>query len=193
MKTTTSTTQDFDPGRSLALIEDTLDRNRRAILARSGRSFFLWGALLGCFSLAIWLLWSRTGHPAWNLLWFCMLPVGWLAARGLAGEQIPENVVSVLLRRIWWAFGIFATAVSALALIAFPMNLNLVILLLFGFAAALSGILLKSVPVLVAGAVVGIGGACAVVRLAAGPGQLLLFVGAAAVLVLTGVILQARR
>ena len=42
-------------------------------------------------------------------------------------------------------------------------------------------------------AVVGIAGACAAVKLASGPEQLLLFTGAAAVLALTGVAIQIRK
>jgi len=185
---------ELTPARSLDLINETLDRNRKAILAGSGKFFVLWGVLLCLFSLAVWLLWSRSGNAAWNLLWFAMPAVGYPAAAMLGkGSKVPQNFVSSLLGKIWGAFGFFSLSISALAIIAFPMNLTLVIILLFGCAETVSGIALKNWPIIIAGAIVGVGGACAATRLVSGPEQLLLFTGAAAVLALTGVAIMLKK
>ena len=98
-----------------------------------------------------------------------------------------------MIGKVWAAFGIFAPVTAALAIIAFPMNISLVIILLFGFAETVSGIALKNWPIIIAGAIVGIGGACAAVALAPGAEQILLFTGAALVLALTGVAIQVRK
>lgn len=181
------------PQRSLDLIRETLEGNRRAIIAGSAKFFFLWGGVLALFSLAVWFCWNRSGNPAWNLLWLGMPLVGYPAAAALArGSRIPQNFVSSLLGRIWGAFAFFAFALSALAAV-FPMNLTLQIILLLGLAETVSGIALKSWPIIVAGAVVGLGGACAASVLAAGPGQVLLFTGAAAVLALTGLAVKLQK
>ena len=45
------TDKNLTPERSLALINETLEGNRRAVLAGSGKFFLLWGAVLFVFSL----------------------------------------------------------------------------------------------------------------------------------------------
>ena len=187
---------EMTPARSLELINETLESNRRAIIAGSGKFFILWGVLLGVFSLAVYLGWSQTGHASWNFLWFAMPVVGYALAFlfGKGGSaKVPQNYVSSLLGKIWGAFGFFSVTISALAIVAFPMNISLVILLLFGCAETISGIALKNWPIIIAGAIVGVGGACAAVKLANGPEQMLLFTGAAVVLALTGVALQLKK
>ena len=181
------------PQRSLELISETLEGNRRAIITGSARFFFLWGGVLALFSLAVWFFWSRTGNPVWNLLWIGMPLAGYPAAAALAkGSRIPQNYVSLLLGKIWGAFAFFAFALSGLAS-AFPMNLTLQIIILLGLAETVSGIALKSWPIIIAGVVVGIGGACAASMLAAGPEQVLLFTGAAVVLALTGLAIKLQK
>ena len=100
--------------------------------------------------------------------------------------------MSLLLGKIWGAFAFFAFALSGLAS-AFPMNLTLQIILLLGLAETISGVALKSWPIIIAGAVVGLGGACAASVLAAGPAQVLLFTGAAVVLALTGLAINLQK
>ena len=187
---------EMTPARSLELINETLESNRRAIIAGSGKFFILWGVLLCIFSLAVYLGWSQTGHASWNLLWFAMpaigYPLAFLLGKGRKAK-VPQNYMSSLLGKIWGAFGFFSITLSALAIIAFPMNLSLVIILLFGCAETISGIALKNWPIIIAGAILGIGGACAAVKLASGPEQMFLFTGAAVVLALTGVALQLKK
>ena len=188
------TNNNLTPERSLELINETLESNRRSIIAGSGKYLIMWGCLLCFFSLAIWAGWHLTGSPVWNLLWFAMWPVGLLVSRIVGkGDRMPQNYVSSLIGKVWAAFGIFAPVTAALAIIAFPMNISLVIILLFGFAETVSGIALKNWPVMIAGAIVGIGGACAAVKLAPGAEQILLFTGAAVVLALTGVALKFQK
>ena len=67
------------------------------------------------------------------------------------------------------------------------------IIVLLGLAESVSGVILKSWPVIVAGAVVGLGGACAAGALATAADQVLVFTGAAVVLVLTGLAVKLRK
>ena len=119
------TNNNLTPERSLELINETLESNRRSIIAGSGKYLIMWGCLLCIFSLAIWAGWHLTGSPAWNLLWFAMWPVGLLVSRIVGkGDRMPQNYVSSLIGKVWAAFGIFAPVTAALAIIAFPMNKN---------------------------------------------------------------------
>ena len=181
------------PERSLALINETLESSRRAVLADSGKFFLLWGAVLFVFSLAVWLAWSRTGNPVWNLLWLGMPAVGYPAAAALARKSVvPQSFITRLLGAVWGVFAFFAFSVSGLASV-FPIPLTMVIILLLGLAESVSGVILKSWPVIVAGAVAGLGGACAAGALATAADQVLVFTGAAVVLVLTGLVIKLRR
>ena len=181
------------PERSLALINETLESSRRAVLADSGKFFLLWGAVLFVFSLAVWLAWSRTGNPVWNLLWLGMPAVGYPAAAALARKSVvPQSFITRLLGAVWGVFAFFAFSVSGLASV-FPIPLTMAIILLLGLAESVSGVILKSWPVIVAGAVAGLGGACAAGALATAADQVLVFIGAAVVLVLTGLVIKLRR
>ena len=183
----------FTPERSLALINETLEGNRRAVLAGSGKFFLLWGAVLIVFSLAVWLCWSRTGNPVWNLLWIGMPLAGYPAAAALARKSVvPQSFITRLLGAVWGVFAFFAFSVSGLAS-AFPIPLTLVIIVLLGLAESVSGVILKSWTVIIAGAVVGLGGACAAGALATAADQVLVFTGAAVVLALTGLVIKLRK
>ena len=187
------TDKNLTPERSLALINETLESNRRAVLAGSGKFFLLWGVVLMVFSLAVWLCWSRTGNPVWNLLWIGMPLVGYPAAAALARKSVvPQSFITRLLGAVWGVFAFFAFSVSGLAS-AFPIPLTLVVILLPGLAESVSGVILQSWPVIVAGAVAGLGGACAAGALATAADQVLVFTGAAVVLVLTGLVIKLRK
>lgn len=189
------TTKEFSPEQSLRLINETMEQSRRDIINRSGSHFILWGALLTVISLVIWYLWQTTGHPAWNFLWFAMpaigYPLGYLLGRN--SGKMPENVISKTIGAVWAAYGVFAVVISMLAIFFFPMNITLLLIILFGFAESLSGILLKNWPIIIAGALSGIGGACIAVILSSSASQLLLFTLAGFILAITGVFLKFRK
>lgn len=192
-KVAMNTDNNLTPERSFALINETLEGNRRAVLAGSGKFFLLWGAVLFIFSLAVWLCWSRTGNPVWNLLWIGMPLAGYPAAAALARKSVvPQSFITRLLGAVWGVFAFFAFSVSGLAS-AFTIPLTLVIIVLLGLAESVSGVILKSWPVIIAGAVVGLGGACAAGALATAADQVLVFTGAAVVLALTGLVIKLRK
>ena len=192
-KVAMNTDNNLTPERSFALINETLEGNRRAVRAGSGTFFRLWGAVLFIFSLAVWLCWSRTGNPVWNLLWIGMPLAGYPAAAALARKSVvPQSFITRLLGAVWGVFAFFAFSVSGLAS-AFPIPLTLVIIVLLGLAESVSGVILKSWPVIIAGAVVGLGGACAAGALATAADQVLVFTGAAVVLALTGLVIKLRK
>ena len=177
---------------SLKLINETLNNSRRTITKRSGVHFILWGALLTIIAALVYFLWKGTGNAAWNLLWFAMpvigCPLGSLLGR--KAEKVPSNMISNLLGWTWSAFGAFAIIISICALLFAPMDLTLVIILLFGFAETISGTVLKSWPIIISGLLVGIGGAIIATTLSGDCAQMLLFVAAGVILALTGIFVK---
>jgi hypothetical protein len=181
---------------SLKLINETIENNRRVITKKNGSYYILWGILLSVISLVIFFLWDKTGSAAWNLLWFSMPiighPLALLLDRG--EEKVPGSFLSRLTAWIWGIFGVFSLSLALIAFFWVPMNLSLVIILLFGFAECISGITLKSWPVIVSGLIIGLGGAVlAAGVLATSASQILLFTLAGVVLILTGVLIKIQK
>ena len=182
---------ELTPERSLQLINETLDNSRRDILRQSSAPIILWGTLLFIFSLAIFILWNRTGSPVWNFLWFAMTLLGFVLRPILihTDKSVPCNTVSKMLTATWCSFGAFAVSTALISIFVVPVNMTVAIALLFGLAETLSGFLLKSWPVIISGYVIAVGGAIAG-GLLNDARQLLVFTICGVVLALTGVIIK---
>jgi hypothetical protein len=143
---------------SLRLIAETIERSRRTIAKNSGKPLILWGVLVTLFSFIIWGLWTKTGTPAWNFLWFAMSVIGFVCMQTLFRnrERVPDTEVSRMLGKIWMWFGIFTTGFFALVWVAWgvrsltgvegtlSVDLSLIILLMMGLGGTLSGAVLKT-------------------------------------------------
>lgn len=176
---------------SLALIAETMNNSRRVILRTNSKHFILWGVLLTVLSLVIYFLWHSTGSANWNLLWFAMPAIGYGTAALVNNKKDadPKNEISRLLGLSWAAFGFFSVVLSAISIFAVPMNITLIIVLLLGLAECISGVILKSWPIAIAGMIMGIGGAVAAVLLKS-EAQLLLFTLGGLLLAVTGLVIK---
>ncbi|MBO6169779.1 MAG: hypothetical protein J6O51_07380 [Bacteroidales bacterium] len=176
---------------SLQLISESFNKSRKDILRNSAKYFVLWGALLTVTSLAIYLLWHLTGKPQWNFLWFVMPVIGYpLAALiGKHNKTIPQNEVSKMLGGVWSVFGAFAITLSAIAVSLVPMHVTLIIVIIMGLAECMSGVLLKNWPIIIAGFLLGVGGAVFAI-LVKSEAQLLVFTLGGVLLLVTGLIMK---
>jgi len=176
---------------SLQLITESFNKSRKDILRNSAKHLILWGTLLTAISLAIYLLWHFTGKPQWNFLWFAMPVIGYpfAALIGKNSVAIPQNEVSKMLGGVWSVFGAFAITLSAIAVFLVPMNITLIIVIILGLAECFSGVLLKNWPIIVAGFLLGIGGAVFAL-LVKSEAQLLIFTLGGVLLLVTGMIMK---
>lgn len=176
---------------SLALITETMNNSRKAILRNSAKHFVLWGCVLMVLSFTIWQLWSSTGNPAWNFLWFAMPLIGYPLALVLTkkDEAAPQSEISRMIGYVWTVFGAFAMSISAIAVFAVPMHITLLIVVMLGLAECISGVLLKNWPIIICGFILGVGGAVAAM-LWKSEAQLLLFTLGGLLLVVTGLIVK---
>ena len=176
---------------SLRLITESINRSRKDILRGSAKYFVLWGAMLTATSLAIYLLWHFTGKPQWNFLWFAMPLIGYPlgALIGRSNAPIPQNEVSKMLGGVWSVFGAFALTLSAIAVFLVPMHVTLVIVIILGLAESISGVLLKNWPIIIAGFLLGVGGAVFAL-LVKSEAQLLIFTLGGVLLLVTGLIMK---
>ncbi len=177
--------------KSLQLISESLNKSRNDILRNSAKYFVLWGILLTATSLAIYLLWHFTGKPQWNFLWFAMPVIGYpLAALvGKSNAPIPQNEVSKMLGGVWSVFGTFSLALSAIAVFIVPMHVTLIIVIILGLAECISGVLLKNWPIIIAGFLLGVGGAIFAL-LVRNEAQILIFTLGGVLLLVTGIIMK---
>ena len=175
---------------SLQLISESFNKSRNDILRSSAKYFVLWGILLTATSLAIYLLWHFTGKPQWNFLWFAMPVIGYpLAALvGNSNAPIPQNEVSKMLGGVWSVFGTFSLALSAIAVFVVPMHATLIIVIILGLAECISGVLLKNWPIIIAGFLLGVGGAIFAL-LVRSEAQILIFTLGGVLLLVTGIIM----
>ena len=164
---------------SLHLITETFNKNRKDILRNSAKYFILWGSLLTVTSFVIYLLWHLTGKPQWNFLWFAMPVFGYLAAA----------MMGKMLSGVWSVFGTFAITLSAIAIFLVPMNVTLIIVIILGLAECMSGVLLKNWPIIIAGFILGVGGAV-FAMLVKSDAQLLIFTLGGFLLLVTGLVMK---
>lgn len=183
----------FSAESSLRLIAETIERSRRTIAKNAGKPLILWGTLVTVTSFVIWLLWSKTGSPAWNFLWFAMSAIGIICGRVMdrGKDKAPVTEVTRTLGKIWGWFGIMATGFFALVWIAWgirtaagidgalKVDMSMVILMMMGLCGTISGAVLKN-KVLVA---------CSVVATALSAVFLMVMPEASAVRILTFAIL----
>ena len=149
--------ENLSPENSLRLIAETIERSRKAIAKNSGKPLILWGSLVTITAVIIWGLWTKTGTPMWNLLWFAMTAIGIIGTYFMTRnqEKIPESDTKRILGSIWKWFGIFTTGLYALLWIAalilyargaetvITINLTLIIALMMGLCGAISGSVMK--------------------------------------------------
>ena len=176
---------------SLSIIAETFNKSRKDILRNSAKYFMLWGGLLTATSLIVYLLWHFTGKPQWNLLWFIMPVIGYPIAvmMGKYDKAVPQNEVSKMLGGVWSVFGAFAVTLSAIAVFLVPMNVSLIIVIILGLAECMSGVLLKNWPIIIAGFILGVGGAV-FAMLVMSEAQLLIFTFGGFLLLVTGLIMK---
>ena len=176
---------------SLRLITESFNKSRKDILSNSAKYFILWGTLLTVTSLVIYLLWHLTGKPQWNFLWFAMPVIGYPFAAWLGkyNKAIPQNEMSKMLSGVWSVFGAFSVTLSAIAVFLVPMHVTLIIVISMGLAECMSGVLLKNWPIIIAGFLLGVGGAV-FAMLVQSEAQLLIFTLGGVLLLVTGFIMK---
>ena len=94
-----------------------------------------------------------------------------------------------MLTGVWRVFGIFAIALSALAVFLVPLNVSLIIVIILGLAECMSGVLLKSWPIIICGFLLGVCGAV-FAMLVKSEAQLLIFTLGGVLLLITGIIMK---
>ncbi len=200
--------KNLTPEESLAIISRNIEQSRKDMIRNGGTPMLIWGVLVLVFSLGIYLLWSQTYNPQWNYLWFAMAAIGYMICAFIPGKKKPkvEGVISVVLSKVWLAFGILALATPSITLIIFTFikdiipsaifsgtvffPITLITIALLGLATSITGFILKNGWIAAAGIICGTIGAAFAIAFN-GPEQTLLLTGVSIIgLIIPGIMLN---
>ena len=153
-------TANMTPERSLQIINDAIEKSRKDFEKDAGSPMIIWGAVVLVFSLAVCVMLNLSGHLNWNFLWFGIVVVGWPLSAILLkgkGKQGGKSFISRTIGQVWISYGIFATVLSTVFAFVAPQFTGYITAVLLGFAAVMTGFVLKNNYITAGGFVTGIG------------------------------------
>lgn len=157
-------TNEMTPEQSLQVISDAIAKSRKDFERNAGTPMILWGVIVLIFSIVIWLLLRTTDNLMWNFLWFGIPVAGWpLSHLFLKDKEIKgaRNFVNDTIGQIWIGYGIFAVVTAAALSFVAAEYIGPITIALLGYAAAMTGMVLKNRFITVGGLITGIGGVVA--------------------------------
>ncbi len=200
--------KNLTPEESLAIISKNMEQSRKDMVRAGGTPMLIWGCLVFAFSILIWYLWDKTYNPAWNYLWFAMAAIGYIICAFIPRKRLPkvESIISVVLSKVWLAFGILALATPSLTIVIFRIikdiipsgifsgviffPITLITIVLLGLATSITGFILKNGWIAAAGLISGTVGAAFAFALN-GPEQHLILTGISVIgLIIPGIMIN---
>ena len=164
---------EMSPEKSLKLISQMLDENRKDFEDRSGRPLLIWGIVVMAVSAVIWLLVEKTGNLNWNFLWFAVPVLGYVFCWLLIPKRPKtRSFVNDTIYWVWTIFGIIAIGITVVSLLLQIFGVDAVLNLSFcqcilvsmGCCTAITGVVVKNNLVLVCGLLTAVCGAvCAAI------------------------------
>lgn len=153
-------TNGMSPEKSFKIINEAIEKSRKDFEQDAGSPMILWGTIVLVFSLAVCVMLNLTDNLNWNFLWFGIVLVGWpLSTILLKGKSRKggKSFISRTIGHVWISYGIFATVLSAVFAFVAPQFTGYITAVLLGFAAVMTGFILKNRYITAGGFVTGIG------------------------------------
>ncbi|MBQ2907520.1 MAG: hypothetical protein II981_02940 [Bacteroidales bacterium] len=162
---------ELNPEKSLQIISEAVRRSRREFEKNAGTPLIIWGMSILLLSLVVWFVWKSTDNPAWNFLWFSTI-ILWIVFSVIDKKKEKKvktkNFLGEIIGYVWISYGIFAIGLSAVFCVIFNINSNLeiyfssvflvlIIGILLGFSAMITGLLVKNKWIVIAGVINGLG------------------------------------
>ena len=150
----------LSPEKSFQIINDAIEKSRKDFEKDAGSPMILWGAVVLAFSIAVYSMLKLTGNLSWNFLWFGIPVLGWpLSIILLKGKckKGGKSFISRIVGYIWISYGIFATILSIVFAFLAPQFTGYITPVLLGFAAVMTGFVLKNNYIIIGGFLTGIG------------------------------------
>lgn len=153
-------TNEMTPEQSLQVISDAIAKSRKDFEKHAGTPMTFWGCIVLLFSITVWILLMLTGNPVWNFLWFGIPVVGWvlfpIVLKGKC-KSGGKSFISRSIGQIWLTYGIFATLLATVFAFIAPHLTGYLTVAMLGFAAAMTGFVLKNNYITIGGFITGIG------------------------------------
>lgn len=162
---------ELNPEKSLQIISEAIRKSRREFEKNAGTPLIIWGISIFLISLLVWISWKTTDNPAWNFLWFSTI-ILWIVLSVIQKKKEQnvksKNFLGEVIGYVWISYGIFAVCLSAIfcvimnadtAISIYFMSTFLVLLIsvLLGFSAMITGLLVKNKCIVAAGLIYGLG------------------------------------
>ena len=195
---------ELNPEKSLQIISEAVRRSRREFEKNAGTPLIIWGMSILLLSLVVWFVWKSTNNPAWNFLWFSTI-IMWIIFSIIDKKKekkvMTKNFLEEIIGYVWISYGIFAIGISAVSCIIFNINSNLeiyfssaflvlIIGILLGFSAMITGLLVKNLWIVIAGIINGLGTPIAFCFLDGADMTLLISIASLITLLIPGIILN---
>ena len=112
--------------RSLEIISRAIEQGRRDVERNAGTPMIVWGVQTAAIGVIIFALWTLTGKPSWNLLWFAMCAVGWgvygyMKKRRSTSDR-PTSYAWKLVSWVWTVFGILAVGTAVIGAFSYDTS-----------------------------------------------------------------------
>lgn len=196
---------ELNPEKSLQIISEAIRRSRREFEKNAGTPLIIWGVAILLISLIVWFAWKSTDNPAWNFLWFSTI-IFWIVMSFIDKKKEKKvkvkNFLGEIIGYVWISYGIFAIGLSLIFCLIFNNNSNLeiyfssvflvmIIGILLGFSALITGFLVKNKWIVIAGIINGLGTPIAINYLSGGADvTLIISIASLITLLIPGIILN---
>ncbi len=139
---------------NIELIRNTIDLSRKRLQRDAAIPFIIWGWTTVAVSLAVWYALYATGNGHWNRLWLAIPVIGgcglWLCLRARTGKTLTRTWVDRVMSCLWMTLGVMALPYSFMTAFV-PIPILYTVLLMMGIGTAVSGLVMKSWLLIVAG------------------------------------------
>ncbi|MFA6894436.1 MAG: hypothetical protein WCQ46_01595 [Bacteroidales bacterium] len=139
---------------SLELITRMIKNTQSKFEMNAGVPFLIFGYLTVIAAVAVWFAVTRTGNPQWNFLWFIIIAIGYPVKMITNRKKVKgvKSFVDGVITKLWIVFGVAAFLVSLDTMFFYNIdNILFIIVLLMGMGTALTGMIIRFSPSIIAG------------------------------------------
>lgn len=138
---------------SLELIAQMIRNTQQKLEKGKGIPFLIWGYTTIAVSVLVWYLFSSSGNPAWNYLWFLIPIIGFPAMMWTLKKQETgaKTYIDKIIGYVWIAFGIAGIVLSTSAMFLWSLPILFIVVLMMGIGTAITGMIISFKPIIFAG------------------------------------------
>lgn len=135
------------PEKSLEIITSAIKQGQKDFARTAAIPLLVWGFVCFFCAVAVWVLWRQSGNPRWNLLWYVMIPVGYLLSWLLTRNRPrpPKSLISRTINGIWILYGCIAVGTAVIYFFFPKAPITTLIIFLLGTCTSITGVLFKNV------------------------------------------------